>query len=952
MQIKLSNFCSKIIEAGWILSLVLIPLLFNPYSQQAGRIFEGNKVFLLRSITLIMLLAWLIKLIENKKPFNSQVVFKHSLVLLTALLFLFYLISTFLSPYFPISLRGFYLRDEGFYTFFSYLIIFFLCIQNIKKEQQIDLLVTSLILVSIPISAYAIFQHFGKDPVKWVGMFQERVTSTFGGPIFLGAYLIMIIPLTILRIIQNRIRIFSLISYSILLLLHLFALYFTQSRGPQIGLLVALFFLALIISARLRIKWLLISVIAIVVLIAGFLVLPQIPNSPLSGLKPYLGRFGLDSGSGTTIKVRLAIWKSAESIVADKPARLITGYGLESMPFLYYKHYNPEIAKYEGEEVVPDHSHNDTFDLLITIGIPGLVLFLGIIILTGYSALKYLGLISNKQQMILFYSCLAIAFVVFIIFSLIIGGIICAIGLGIPIGLVFGLGLYLIIHILRPSRTATTPSPISKSEMLIMALLAGIIAHFMEIQFGIGLTTTRLYFWGFIALIVSIINLTANQQQFTDGQKDKSNTALTYSILAGLILTVIAFSLLRYNLNSEQINYFVLLYASIIVVGGLILIPEAISSLSLPHLIMTSILYLIISIGWSGLFIGVYSSLLSAETSMVSYIILLYIWLGINLLVLMFILPSIKIFPEKFINKGIYAPLRAPVARAVIYFVLGVIVAVIIYQTNLKEIYAETFYKQATRTKAKQWDNLIGDYRKAIKLSPHTDYYYESLSDAYLTKGDYAKSIEVMESAVQANSYNPRHIRKLATLYRIWGMLSPVGSERNKRFDKALESYKMLTTDYAPTNPLYFKEYGDALKYKGDCNGALEKYLEALIKTPNSGLIYLALGDLYRDNIVNTNQAITYYEKAFKLGITLNSNQAVVLCNYYYNEKRYEDFIRINTILIHNDPGNYQHRFYMAQAYKTLGKKPEALQETKQALNLAPPEKKQLLEELIRELER
>lgn len=44
---KLSAYCSRVIEAGWIAAVVLVPLYFNVYS---SRVFEPDKLTLLRSI--------------------------------------------------------------------------------------------------------------------------------------------------------------------------------------------------------------------------------------------------------------------------------------------------------------------------------------------------------------------------------------------------------------------------------------------------------------------------------------------------------------------------------------------------------------------------------------------------------------------------------------------------------------------------------------------------------------------------------------------------------------------------------------------------------------------------------------------------------------------------------------------------------------------------------------
>ena len=56
---KLDAWLNSAIEAGWLAALVVGPLFFNVFS---SRVFEPDKISLLRSLALLMLLAWLIKL--------------------------------------------------------------------------------------------------------------------------------------------------------------------------------------------------------------------------------------------------------------------------------------------------------------------------------------------------------------------------------------------------------------------------------------------------------------------------------------------------------------------------------------------------------------------------------------------------------------------------------------------------------------------------------------------------------------------------------------------------------------------------------------------------------------------------------------------------------------------------------------------------------------------------
>ena len=61
MRTRLSVFCDQVIEAGWLLALILSPLFFNVYS---SRVFEPDKLSLVRSIALVMSAAWLIRMLD------------------------------------------------------------------------------------------------------------------------------------------------------------------------------------------------------------------------------------------------------------------------------------------------------------------------------------------------------------------------------------------------------------------------------------------------------------------------------------------------------------------------------------------------------------------------------------------------------------------------------------------------------------------------------------------------------------------------------------------------------------------------------------------------------------------------------------------------------------------------------------------------------------------------
>ena len=62
MLSKLSRYCDGVMEAAWLAAIILAPLFFNTYS---SRIFEPDKITLVRTLALLIVAAWSVKLIDE-----------------------------------------------------------------------------------------------------------------------------------------------------------------------------------------------------------------------------------------------------------------------------------------------------------------------------------------------------------------------------------------------------------------------------------------------------------------------------------------------------------------------------------------------------------------------------------------------------------------------------------------------------------------------------------------------------------------------------------------------------------------------------------------------------------------------------------------------------------------------------------------------------------------------
>src|SRR5512136_112129 len=254
---RLSAFCDKVIEAGWLVAVILAPLFFDVYS---SRVFEPDKITLVRSLALIMVGAWIIKWLEERRAPRTgtdRVTWRTPLMLPTLLFVGIYIISSLLSIVPRVSIFGSYQRLQGFYSMLSYIVIFWMIVMNMRRREQLERIVTVIVITSMPIAFYGLIQHANRDPLPWGGDVTQRVAANMGNAIFVAAYLIMAFFMTLGRLIQSfqviltekESRASDILRASVYLFvaaLQLIAFGFADSRGPLLGWLPGMFIFVLV----------------------------------------------------------------------------------------------------------------------------------------------------------------------------------------------------------------------------------------------------------------------------------------------------------------------------------------------------------------------------------------------------------------------------------------------------------------------------------------------------------------------------------------------------------------------------------------------------------------------------------------------------------------------------------------------------------------------------------
>ncbi len=895
-------------EAGWLAALVLAPLFFNSYS---SRTFEPDKIALVRSIGLIIAVAWIVKLIEERGlrwevvAFNPRRKFESfgqlPLALPVAALLAVTLLSTRLSLTPRISFWGSYTRLQGTYTALAYLVVFAAVAVNLRRKEQVERLVNTIIYASLPVSLYGLMQRLQIDPLPWGEDTSQRVTSTLGNAIFIAAYLIMIVPFTAMRVAQTFraiLREQAGLTRNIILAtvyvftgaMQLLAIWFSGSRGPWLGLLAGMFFWAILMSLAFRQKKVTLGILGLAGVAAVFLIALNIPNGPLESLRQTksLGRLGriFEVEDGTS-KVRVLIWEGAVDLIlphdpiqypGGRPdpfnlLRPVIGYGPESMYVAYNRFYPPEIAHYEFRSATPDRSHNETFDALATTGLLGLVAYLTVFAAVIYYGLKWLGLITPQDKWLyvgLYAGGGAVGAVALVAWR---GP--AYFGVGLPFGMLIGLLAYLAWLALN----RTLPEGDEWKALILTTLLGGIVAHFTEIHFGIAIASTRLHFWAYAALLLVVgwvlpSRASAKAQQTAaaepktgrrrnkvrEADKRSSNTnaatALFPIFINGLILVTMSYIFLGNadkttlitgmlaesltKLNGVTSYGMLLLFAIVWFAGAAWSENERWAMITLAG---SGIVWLVFTF----YYLGSLGAIAARQPANLPEFLSTMQLVGGVLTGFVIWLMALLAFGAVTLAPEWPVELLGGSVQMVLAPALFAIALMFGYFTNTRSLQADMALKVAQPwDKQQRWDVAIPLYEQAINFAPEQDQYYLFLGRAYLEEAN--RSTDRVQQETILNVAQGELQRAQA--------LNPLNPDHSANLARLLQRWARTTTD---PNEAEVR-----------INAANDYYTTALMLSPNSAVLWneWARFDL---NLKKDNQgALEKLEKSLSLDDQFN----------------------------------------------------------------------------------
>jgi len=341
------------------LGLVAI-ILFSPLFRAALPIWAITSVYL---IVLVTLVIWLVRIREDR-----EFSFTRTSLDLPILFFIFFASLSLIKS---INIHH---SLSALYRLISYVLIYFLVINNVKNKKEVNRLILSILGVSVFVTLYGLVEFFTSNFTP--------PFSTFPNQNVFASFLLIPLSLVLGVLLFDRERKKTeKIILGIVGALFLFAIITTKSRGAFLSLALIVIFLGALKSKRY-------VLVVLALLILTFSLLPTPANSPLVRLITV-------GGKDPYAYTRLSIWKSALSIFKDHPF-LGTGLGTFQDAFSGYSFPVEGVFARFGKKA--SFAHNEYLQIASEMGIFALGIFVWFLCVFFKKARELLKSFRGKEE--------------------------------------------------------------------------------------------------------------------------------------------------------------------------------------------------------------------------------------------------------------------------------------------------------------------------------------------------------------------------------------------------------------------------------------------------------------------------------------------------------------------------------------------------------------------------
>lgn len=955
-----------LIEASLYFAILLTPVMVDVNLQ---RVFALPKVALIRLFATLIVMGWLYKgllALQARQGRPPRDLLRHPLAWPILAYGLSFLLSVIVSILPQASIWGGFLRIHGLWTVLSFIILGLALAVHIRRRAQLEQCIDLILLASWPVVLYGLAQAFNLDPLSWQN-YTGRILSTLGNPVFMGAYIALIAPLTLYRWYTlwqayrrqpQRSRLVGLVWVGGLALAQILGLILTQSRGPVLAFLVEIFFLVVLLTRRRAVVMALFGVVAL----GGVALLAiNIPGSPLEQVRAIRGLGRLANLRDDYY--RSTIWSHVVTLLGSNSTRLVIGYGPEALDVALIPHSSLELAYLGGQSQQIDRSHNVLFEALASSGVLGLVSEVWLFLAVLAFGLTQIGLLHTRWRQALVYVLPLLGGVLFAIGTRLALRAWTWAGLLAGLGMVAGLGLAVWVLRSRPSTPAKDPAPPPDVVLLTICLLVGWLGHFVESLFSPEAETVLLYAWLWVGLLIALhrpekqTDMSADDSAATQRPAASvavagfSATALANGLYLGLPVVLLTIGLIDWTppFNLDSHVYLVLALAGLtwlLALGWLVWRGQTLASgdepVVNPELWPSA--YLSLSIVLSGLTV---------------YIISQFVSLTVLPLIIIYGMVIAATVGLACILQPALTTITGRSSDAVPLAVLSLMaVAVVALVTVLPHI-GDRYFSLGRRLVG-QGQQLRGldALTKARQAAPDQDVYFlvssdivaniaANMNDPTQQGATFERSRGLAAQAARLKPQQPYHAANLAHIELRWAESTTNTQLRNAAIQRGLDIMGQIgpTLDF---DPAIYDDWGYLYYLQRDYAKAIAKYDHALKLVPGRAQTYILKGRALHD-VGDFNAAEWSYRAAIDFERT-RLDAYSELTQLFLEQGRPQDALPFAEEAVKQATNRYYLYHNLALVYARLGRTGEAMEQLKVAIRYAPPAEEPKLRAMMQQL--
>ncbi len=362
----------KFIRFGIYLTALVPLVIFKDFISP----FHFGKVVVFRSLVEVLGVAYLVLVLKDRSclpRFNG--------VFWSFLFFsLAFAVSTVTSILVYPSFWGTLERMGGLWTFWHYFLFYIVLTSVLTKKEHWQRILNITIFAGVLSAFYGFGQKTDMDFFIGSGD-RARIFGTIGNAALFAGYQLFIVFLSLIMYLDpqssHRYKTFYLFAFAATSV----AVFMTAVRGSllgyAIGLIVFIFLWARHYKSRVG-RIALNMFIGLIVLWGAFSLI--FSGSSFVKNSGYLSRVTNLSLTADTVQTRFWAWQAGFKGWSEGAKTVLLGWGPENFNIPFSKYFNPKFFKGPGAETLFDRAHNMFVEILVTMGIVGLLAYLNIFV--------------------------------------------------------------------------------------------------------------------------------------------------------------------------------------------------------------------------------------------------------------------------------------------------------------------------------------------------------------------------------------------------------------------------------------------------------------------------------------------------------------------------------------------------------------------------------------------